>query len=136
MKDLDARSKPVVLVIDDEAVIRDVLQTALPCGGFDVVLASTGKQSLEIFLRRQDVIAAVLLDVRMPEMNGVEVFRRLREIDQQVPICFMTGYSADEIRSELSGLSEVTVLRKPFSLANLFEILHELTQARLALAGV
>ena len=69
--------KPIAIVIDDEAQIRKLLRLVLVEKGYDAIEADTGKSGLaEIATRRPDV---VLLDLGLPDMNGIEVLKRLRE---------------------------------------------------------
>jgi CheY-like chemotaxis protein len=72
-----------ILVIDDEQGIRDLLDTLLRRKGYDVVLAESGRQGLELFRReRPDVI---VLDLKMPEMDGLTVLRQIKNLDPGEP---------------------------------------------------
>ena len=78
-----------VLVIDDEEGIRDILDTILRRKGYDVVLADGGRKGLELFRReRPDV---VVLDLNMPEMNGMAVFQHIRQLNPGQPVIILTG---------------------------------------------
>jgi DNA-binding response OmpR family regulator len=123
----DVCRKRIVLAIDDEPAIRSLLQSALPAGGFDVLLAASGMEGIEVF--RHDEICVVLLDVCMPGLNGMETCKRLRELDAGMPVCFMTGHNSDEMRVQLSKL-HVPVLQKPFNLSAFLAVLNGLINAR------
>jgi CheY-like chemotaxis protein len=118
----DQSEKRTVLAVDDEPAIRSLLRSSLPSGGFKALVAASGLEAIELFTQRHDEIGVVLLDICMPGLNGVETARLLREIDRDLPLCFMTGYLSDEIKLDLSEF-RAPLLYKPFSLAALFGIL-------------
>jgi len=101
-----------ILVVDDDPHIREIVEFSLAKAGFRVLLAEDGKAGLETFDRQQPDL--VVLDVLMPEMDGTEVIKKLRETSQ-TPVIFLT--SVDEevdriIGLEMGGDDYVT---KPFS---------------------
>jgi two-component system OmpR family response regulator len=101
-----------ILVVDDEAHIRDVVRYALERDGFEVVCAANGVEALAAV--REHAIDLVVLDVVMPELDGLSVCRRLRE-ERPVPIVFLSsrGEEVDRINGlELGGDDYVV---KPFS---------------------
>lgn len=105
-------SMPSILVVDDESHIRDVVRYALERDGFDVVCATNGVEALAAV--RAHAIDLVVLDVVMPELDGLSVCRRLRE-ERAVPIVFLSsrGEEVDRINGlELGGDDYVV---KPFS---------------------
>jgi CheY-like chemotaxis protein len=121
--------KQFVLAIDDEQAIRSMLQAALPIGGFPVLLAATGLEGIELFKRRHDDIGVVLLDLCMPGLDGIETCKLLRELDQDVPVCFMTGYSFDEFGADTRQF-HAPLLQKPFGLPALFAALRHLIDTK------
>jgi two-component system OmpR family response regulator len=103
---------PTILVVDDEATIRDVVQYALAREGFDVVVAQDGSEALERV--RRGGIDLAILDILMPELDGLSVCRRLRA-DSAVPIIFLSSRDQEVDRIlglELGGDDYVV---KPFS---------------------
>src|SRR5262249_30353465 len=94
-----ALDRPVVLVVDDEELVGTMLHLLLERIGCSVLLARNGLQALEQF-RSGRRIALVLLDVRMPGMDGVQTLQALQAADAGVTCCFMTGdmgrYSEEE----------------------------------------
>ncbi|MEN9561158.1 MAG: hypothetical protein RIQ56_431 [Candidatus Parcubacteria bacterium] len=94
--------KKVVLVVEDEQQQREVLVSTLTAAGFNVIQAMNGKLGLAMALDRQPDI--VLLDIRMPEMTGFEMLKRLRKTGQwgaTVPVVFLTNIQmTDEAESE------------------------------------
>jgi len=102
-----------VLLVDDEYVIRQVASRMLERGGYDVLLASNGKEALTIYEKNRDAIGVVLLDLIMPGMGGRETHRRLKEIDPDVKIVYTSGYGLQD-RPELRQLRDIPFIQKPF----------------------
>lgn len=114
-----------VLVVDDERAVRESLQRALELEGYDVELAADGEEAIE----RLTVTApadAVILDVLMPGIDGLEVCRRLRAAGSAVPVLMLTARA--EVDSRVAGLDAGAddYLAKPFALAELLARLRAL----------
>jgi len=111
-----------VLVADDEPAVRSVIAKLLQHYGIEVFNAANGHQAIEIFSRRFAQIDLVLLDIRMENLDGPATLQSLRQIDPDVRCCFMTGDSGDYSDDELLSFGALRVLRKPFILAAVLEI--------------
>ncbi len=115
---------PKVLVIDDEQGIRDLLDTMLSRKGYDVLLAESGPKGLEIFGReRPDVI---ILDLKMPGMDGLTVLRQVRSLKPGQPVIVMTGVGTAEIEQQVRVLGVTEYVEKEFSLHLLGDCLMRL----------
>ena len=104
-----------VLVIDDETTVLRVAKASLESHGFRVIQAESGPRGIELFRQHQEEIAAVLLDLTMPEMDGEEVLRQLRGISPGVKVLLSSGFNeAEAIRrftvEELAGF-----IQKPYT---------------------
>jgi DNA-binding response OmpR family regulator len=121
-------SEPAVLVVDDEAAIREALERALRLEGFAVRTAAGGQQALDEVGEQQP--AVVLLDITMPDLDGVQVIRRLRAQGNDVPICVLSARNEvdDRVRGLQSGADDYLV--KPFALEELVARLHALLRRR------
>ena len=88
-----------VLVVDDEREIRDLLKEFLTTEAYEVILASNGKEAIELAERGHPDV--VLLDVRMPEIDGIKVCQRLKAkpSTQFIPIIVITGYVDNKIHA-------------------------------------
>jgi two-component system OmpR family response regulator len=106
-----------VLVVDDEPNITDLVATALRYEGFEVVTAGSGREALEEVVRQRPHL--VLLDVMLPDLDGFEVARRLRQEGRRVPILFLTARDATEDKVRGLTLGGDDYVTKPFSLAEL-----------------
>jgi len=117
-----------ILVVDDDPAIREALDRALKLEGFAVVTVGGGKAALEEVAQRGPDI--VVLDVAMPDLDGVEVIRRLRAAGVDVPVCMLSA--RDEVADRVAGLEAGAddYLVKPFALAELVARLHALLRRR------
>jgi two-component system response regulator MprA len=106
-----------VLVVDDDRAVRAALRRALALGGYDVQLAEDGAQALERLA--QSLPDAVVLDVAMPEIDGLEVCRRLRRIGNRVPILILTARDAVSDRIDGLDVGADDYMVKPFDVGEL-----------------
>ncbi|MBV9505908.1 MAG: response regulator [Acidobacteriia bacterium] len=105
-----------ILVIDDEAMVREVARTALDRIGRTALTAATGEEGLKLLAENKDRIALVLLDMSMPGMSGPEVLKRMRAAAIQVPVIICSGYSEEEVYRQFAGLDVAAVIQKPFTI--------------------
>ena len=102
-----------ILVVDDESRMRKLVRDFLVKEDYDIIEAADGKQALDIFYSNKD-ISLIILDVMMPEINGFEVCKEIREASD-VPIVMLTakGEERDELQGFKIGVDEY--ISKPFS---------------------
>jgi len=123
------RDKPGVLVVDDEHLVRIMVQLGLERNGFEVWLAANGREAIDLYRAHREDIAVVLLDLRMPDLDGPETLDALRELDPEVPACFMSSNTVAYERNELVRRGVAQVIAKPFLIADLVNMLRRLTQS-------
>jgi DNA-binding response OmpR family regulator len=118
----------VVLLVDDDARIRKAVGTGLTLEGFEVVPASGGRAALAA-VEAVDP-AVVLLDLTMPDLDGLEVLRRLRADGREVPVCVLSA--RDEVGDRVTGLDAGAddYVVKPFALEEVVARLHALLRRR------
>ena len=114
---MSAVSEARVLVVDDEDSITDLVATALRYVGFEVAVASNGRQALERAASFRPEL--VVLDVMLPDLDGFEVVRRLRSDGVRVPIVFLTARDATEDKVAGLTIGGDDYVTKPFSLEEL-----------------
>jgi len=85
---------PHILVIDDEELIRDLLSRSLPKRGYEVTTAATGAEALQMVGREQ--FSLVLLDIVLPDFDGMDILVSIRENHPDLPVFIMTGMGFDE----------------------------------------
>jgi CheY-like chemotaxis protein len=124
MADPQIAPKDVVLVVDDEPEIRRMATHALSESGFKAEVAEDGKGGLECFIKHQPRICLVLSDVVMPVMDGLRMVERILELDPEMKVLFMTGYSDAQL--EVLARTKFPLIRKPFLPADLGRKLNDM----------
>jgi PAS domain S-box-containing protein len=119
-----------VLVVEDEDAVRRLAARTLAQQGYEVLVASSGAEALELASRKDGAIHLVLSDVMMPGMNGAELARALEELLPGVPMLFMSGHTDDALKEEGFDFGRVTVLRKPLAQGELARRVRERLDAR------
>ena len=123
------RRAPGVLVVDDQANMRALLQTVLRYHGFNVWLAPGGPEAVELYRDNRERIAVVLLNVALPEWDGPRTLHELQAVDPKAICCFVTGEHSGPTEAELLALGAAHVVRKPFEPADVARRLWDLVAA-------
>ncbi len=110
-----------LLLIEDDANVAEVLAIAFGEEGHEATIAYTGEEGLARL--RQERPDAVLLDVRLPKMNGIEVLRRIRSNDQTLPVIIITGLATQSEVAEARELGVTDVIEKSYVLQRFSESL-------------
>jgi PAS domain S-box-containing protein len=111
----------LVLVVDDEEIIRRTAKSMLERHGYTVLLAEDGQRGLEIFKIVHDRVAVVLLDMTMPVLSGQETFSRLKEIRPDIKVLLSSGYNESEAIRRFTGKGLAGFIQKPYSSTALVE---------------
>jgi signal transduction histidine kinase len=106
----------LVLVVDDEPAVRRAAGRLLARLGFQMLEAAGGAEGIEIFTSRAPQVRAVLLDLTMPHLDGVETFRRLREVDPGVRVVVASGFAEAEVRLRFGAEQPDAIVQKPYDL--------------------
>jgi DNA-binding response OmpR family regulator len=104
-------TKPLVLLADDEPMIRTLVRSFLDKAGYNVLMAGDGREAFEVSLAEPGPIAILVTDVEMPELDGFSAYRMIREIRPGIKVLFMSGGG---IFSQLSLPQPMPFLQKPF----------------------
>ena len=115
-----------ILLVDDEDMIRNIGKAMLQKLGFQVKVAEDGHAALNIFFENRDTIHLVILDMIMPDMEGGEVFDRLKQIDPNVAVILSSGYSVDGKASDIINRGCRGFIQKPFTMRELSKKLREI----------
>jgi CheY-like chemotaxis protein len=110
---------PVVLVADDEAVVRTVLHSMLRRLGCDVMLAETGQEAIDVYAAGHRGIDMVIFDLFLPDMTGERLYGELRAINPQTRAVLTTGNCEHEMLDDLIAAGVSGILPKPFDVAML-----------------
>ena len=111
----DYKGEGCILVVDDEPPARRVTREMLESLGFSVITAQSGKDAVCLYEEQQKIIDLVILDLTMPEMNGVETLKMLKKINSRINVIVMTGYSEETLRLSFSEYNIQGFLIKPFN---------------------
>ncbi len=112
-----------ILVVDDEEIVRNVLERMLLKIGYTVLTVSSGMEAVSVFRRSHGDFDAVILDLAMPGMDGHEVMEFLRGMDPEVRVIIASGFSRQQVEEKLGSRTPDGVMQKPFRLDKLLEIL-------------
>ena len=122
--------RALVLVVDDEATVRLTVQRLVESMGCDVVSAVDGADGVEKFRRLSDRIAAVVLDLTMPKMDGAEALRAMRVLRSDVRVVLMSGFAESQAMARFAGAGVDGFLQKPFNAQDLCERLRTVLGGR------
>jgi CheY-like chemotaxis protein len=109
-----------ILVVDDEDNIRTLVQTMLKQEGRQVVLAARGKEAIAMFKKERPNLT--ILDIDMPDIDGITVLREIRTIDPLARVMVFTGGESPVVESQAKALGVTDFLRKGFALPSLAEL--------------
>src|SRR5210317_1964634 len=121
-------SQKTILCVDDDDIALDVWSQMLQKLGYTVLQARYGYEALEIFTKNKNRISLVILDMRMPGMDGCEVYDRLKAIQPEVKIIIFSGCIDQYLIDELSKRNFSDYIDKPFKLKELSEKIDEVLE--------
>jgi DNA-binding response OmpR family regulator len=110
-----------ILVVDDDVGIQKLLKSFLEKQGYDVIISSTGEEGLEQMNRGPSL---VLLDIMMPDVHGLQVLNRIKEMSPATPVIMMTGLAEHAIGLESLKRGAVDFVTKPFELQHLHYLIQ------------
>jgi len=115
-----------ILVVDDEEIIRNLIEDILVEEGYEVISARNGEEGLRIFKERQGCFDLIILDIIMPEADGQMFFYRAQKIKPDLTILLISGYSKSKVKDDLIRAGVRAYLPKPFTIAYFIDIVHRL----------
>ncbi len=118
----------MILLVEDEPEILNVTKALLEMNGYVVLGASDGVEALACYGRHSGEIRLVITDLMMPNMDGANLCRFLRQNSPALPILVASGYGTEAVQNELAGLCVHTFLKKPFNAALLLQTIHSTMQ--------
>lgn len=114
-----------ILLVEDEDWVSDVTKRILERGGHTVLTAANGKEALDLYSKKKDMISLIILDVIMPEMGGKECLEKLREIDPNVKILVTSGYYRNGMTKEIIESGAAGFIRKPYDSKRMLTAVRE-----------
>jgi two-component system, cell cycle sensor histidine kinase and response regulator CckA len=124
-------AKHHVLLIDDETVVREIGCEMLEALGFSCIPAQNGEEGLRLYRESKEKISLVILDIEMPGMSGDKVYDRLKEVDPNLKILLISGYSRGYLEAKYfkRKLNASLFMPKPFQLKQLSQKLNVIMEA-------
>ena len=119
----------IIMVVDDDAAIRTTLTAILIDDGRDVISAEDGLQAVK--MASEGPIDLILMDIRMPGMNGVEAFLEIKKILPNCNVVFMTGHAVKSQIEEALSAGATHILSKPVAIERLLEIVDSVMPAEI-----
>ncbi len=113
----DREGQPTVLVVDDDAALQDLFKQFLKKVGLSRVVVGNGKDALSSLEKQKFDLC--FLDLNLPDMEGDEVYRQAKKMDEELPIVIITGYPDSDMLDRILQIGPVTVLKKPLKFEQL-----------------
>lgn len=120
----------LVLIVDDEANIREIARASLEKFNYQVLTAANGEEALSVFAEKLDEISLVLTDISMPQIDGFGLIKAIREIDESTKIIVMSGLLTDLQINRLEQFGVKNFLQKPFTADALLTIFSETLKSK------
>jgi CheY-like chemotaxis protein len=122
----DLRGEGLILVIDDEDLMRRIAGNILQKCGYRVLTATGGEEGIEMYRKRHRDISVVLLDLAMPKLSGDQVYDRLKAIDINVKVILASGFGQDERVDAALRKGINAFIQKPYTIEKLAEAIRDL----------
>ncbi|MHA1378530.1 MAG: response regulator [Candidatus Helarchaeota archaeon] len=114
--------KAKILVVDDDKGITETLQYILDELDFYVAIANDGYSAIDKVKKSQ--FDLILLDIKMPEINGLETLREIKKLRQSTKVIMMTGYSVEDLLEKALEEGACNIVHKPFSMKNVLKLIE------------
>ena len=119
-----------ILVVDDEGIVLDSCRRVLESEGFEVFLAKSAKEAFEAV--EKEVFSVLLIDIKMPEHDGIYLMQEVRKKCADVPIIVMSGYSTMEAIAHAANMGAATFIPKPFTPDELIETVRRVIEKEIS----
>jgi CheY-like chemotaxis protein len=123
-----SRSHRWVLVVEDEQLMRRLLEKIISKQGTPVLLAADGEEAIEMYRTHKQEISVVLLDLGLPKISGLEVFNHMKEENPDVRVVVASGYLEPEVKSKMHVAGVKHFIEKPYMLDKVIATLQSLIQ--------
>ncbi len=114
-----------LLIVDDEEMIRQTLRGMLESLNYKVIFANNGRSAINIYKSKKKEIDAILMDIQMPVMDGVEAADEILKINPAARIIFTSGYAESRSFEKLRKMGYKLFLKKPYKITNLADIIQK-----------
>ena len=114
----------LVVVADDERLVREFCRTALETAGYRVATAADGLEAVSLVRQHGPDVVAIVVDLYMPNVDGVEAVRRIHGFDSTLPVVMMSGYAESDVSARMDLRGANRFLAKPFTVESLVSCLR------------
>ncbi|MBN1823400.1 MAG: response regulator [Endomicrobiales bacterium] len=125
---LTHQKKGKILVVDDDKNLALLLKDVLATSGYDVDTAHSGEEVLKKM--QGDAFGIAILDIRLPDINGLEVYEKIKQINKDMGVIFISGFSQDEHIDEVIRKNKYIYLHKPFEPENLIKLIEQIQASK------
>ena len=115
----------MILVIEDDEMMRDLLQMILENEGYAVLCAGDGVEAVQLHERHEEKIRLILFDMELPRLNGLEAYRRIKKIDPSVKAIFVSGFFDERLKRDLEHEGVRHLISKPFVASEVVTLVRE-----------
>lgn len=115
----------LILLAEDNEQVRKLAEIILSQNGYKVLTAENGLKALDLYSTGEYQVQLLLTDLKMPELNGTELYSKLKESDQNMRVIYMSGYSDDILGREEIADPSVFFIQKPFTIKSLLSTVHK-----------
>ncbi len=123
----NTRGRPIhILVVDDEPLVGELFKESLNENIYQVTTTLSSVEALELV--RNKHFDLIFLDLLIPELDGAELFRRIRQMDKELPVAIITGYPDSDLMGRAMEHGPFTVMKKPFTGDDILNIIHNFTR--------
>lgn len=123
---MTGENKETILIVDDEEMLREILQESLRDEGYNILSASDGIEALKIYADQMHIISLVITDLGMPNMGGEELFAKLQAMNPKVKVIISSGFLDNSTRSDLLRKGIKDVLTKPYRFDMIFSTIRRI----------
>ncbi len=124
-KIVDVTGTETIFVVEDEDVLRNILTKELQDRGYTVITAGDGNEAVERYKSNHTHIECIVLDIGLPSVSGNEVFQKIKNINNAVPVIIVSGYLSAGQRDELMYMGAQTIIQKPYKVPELVQIIRQ-----------
>ena len=117
--------KETILLVEDEGMLLDIMQSHLRSKGYRVIPAMDGQQAVDLYRAHGSDIALVLTDIGLPMLSGIEEFHKLKKINADVKVIIASGFFEPDVRMKLSAAGAKCFIQKPYVINDVLEKIRE-----------
>ena len=121
----EEKKKVKILVVDDEPDLREMLSGILFDKGYEAVMAQNGREAIKIV--KDNGLSIIFMDIKMPDMNGVEAYKEIKKTSTAAVTVMMTGYVVEDLVKEAMNEGVYACLKKPFEMDDILNIVEKIT---------